>query len=229
MGNLRGKTTDGFLSPLGIPQLSYPSPPSYFTSLRTGSYSYAAASSCEPRTPDGDKAGKTGNADALVSLHGKCVPWVRSWTRAARFRVAAFLHSHEMGHCPVSFPLARSRLMAAFLLSHPCGGCMAYLMERECRIHKDKEPQGSSPYAAVAGATIPVALGKADRHQRAFMEHACHEPVKTCCKSELHASALRRSYIPMKWGIARYRSRLHAPALWRRSYFPTLAAGVWYI
>ena len=89
------------------------------------------------------------------------------------------------GHCPVSFPLARSRLMAAFLLSHPCGGCMAYLMERECRIHKDKEPQGSSPYAAVAGATIPVALGKADRHQRAFMEHACHEPVKTCCKSEL--------------------------------------------
>ena len=106
---------------------------------------------------------------------------------------------------------------------------MVHLMERECRIHKDKEPQGSSPYAAVAGATIPVALGKADRHQRAFMEHACHEPVKTCCKSELHASALRRSYIPMKWGIARYRSRLHAPALWRRSYFPTLAAGVWYI
>ena len=87
---------------------------------------------------------------------------VRSRTRAARFRVAAFLHSHEMGHCPVSFPLARSRLMAAFLLSHPCGGRMVHLMERECRIHKDKEPQGSSPYAAVAGATIPVTLGKAN-------------------------------------------------------------------
>ena len=39
---------------------------------------------------------------------------------------------------------------------------MVHLMERECRIHKDKEPQGSSPYAAVAGATIPVALGKAN-------------------------------------------------------------------
>ena len=66
-------------------------------------------------------------------------------------------------------------------------------------------------------------------HQRAFMDNVCHEPVKTCCKSGLHASALRRSYIPIKWGIARYRSRLHAPALWRRSYFPTLAADVWYI
>ncbi len=98
--------------------------------------------------------------DPQASLHGTCVPWVRSRTRAARFRVAAFLHSHEMGHCPVSFPLARSRV-AAFLLSHPCGGRMVYLMERECRIHKDKEPQGSSPYAAVAGATIPFALGKA--------------------------------------------------------------------
>ena len=64
-----------FFSPLGIPQLSYPSPPSYFTSLRTGSYSYAAASSCEPREPDGDKAGKTGNADASASLHGPYVPW----------------------------------------------------------------------------------------------------------------------------------------------------------
>ena len=103
---------------------------------------------------------------------------------------------------------------------------MVHLMERECRIHKDREPQGSSPYAVVAGATIPVALGKADRHQRAFMEHACHG----CAAGQgLHASALRRSYIPMKWGIARYRSRLHAPALWRRSYFPTLAAGAWRI
>ena len=51
---------------------------------------------------------------------------------------------------------------------------MVHLMERECRIHKDKEPQGSSPYAAVVGATIPVALGKADRHQRAFMENVYH-------------------------------------------------------
>ena len=92
---------------------------------------------------------------------------VRSRTRAARFRVAAFLHSHEMGHCSVSFPLARSRV-AAFLLSHPCGGRMVHRMERECRIHKDKEPQGSSPYAAVAGATIPVALYKANFFQ---LEH----------------------------------------------------------
>ena len=117
--NLRGKTTNGFLSPLGIPQLSYPSPPSYFTSLRTGSYSYAASSSCEPREPDGDKAGKTGNADASASLHGKCVPW-------------------------------NSRSIVAV--------------------------------------------------------------DKGSCGQGLHASALRRSYIPMRWGIARYRSRLHAPA-----------------
>ncbi len=43
--------------------------------------------------------------------------------------------------------------VAELIHSHPFGRCMVHLMERECRIHKDREPQGSSPYAAVAGAT----------------------------------------------------------------------------
>ena len=33
------------------------------------------------------------------------------------------------------------------------------------------------------------------------MENVCHEPAKTCCKSGLHASALRRSYIPMNGAL----------------------------
>ena len=80
------------------------------------------------------------------------------------------LHASALrrSYIPMRWGIARyrSRLHAPALwrrsyVSHPCGGRMVHLMERECRIHKDKEPQGSSPYAAVAGATIPVALGKA--------------------------------------------------------------------
>ncbi|MDO4669364.1 MAG: hypothetical protein Q4A63_06065 [Butyricicoccus pullicaecorum] len=80
---------------------------------------------------------------------------------AARSRGAECVHSHEVGHFSVPFPPARSRPVAALIHSHPCGRRMAHLMERECRIHKDREPQGSSPYAAVAGATFPSALHKA--------------------------------------------------------------------
>ena len=109
------------------------------------------------------------------------LPWVRqtdisepSWKMRAMNQLSTCcksgLHASALrrsyipmnGALPGIVPAARSRLMAAFLHSHPCGGCMVHLMERECRIHKDKEPQGSSPYAAVAGATIPVALGKAN-------------------------------------------------------------------
>ena len=45
----------------------------------------------------------------------------------------------------------------------------------------------------------------------------------------LHAPAVRRAYIPMKWGTSQDRSRMHAPALRRCSYIPTLAADVWHI
>ncbi|MBS5145298.1 MAG: hypothetical protein KHY89_07275, partial [Butyricicoccus pullicaecorum] len=41
----------------------------------------------------------------------------------------------KWGHCSVSFPHARSRY-AALIHSHPCGGRMAYLMEREGRDSK---------------------------------------------------------------------------------------------
>ena len=56
--------------------------------------------------------------------------------RAARSRGAACIHSHEMGHFSVPFPPARSRLAAALIHSHPCGGRVAYLMEREGRDSK---------------------------------------------------------------------------------------------
>ena len=161
MGNLRGKTTDGFLTPLGIPQLSCPPPPSYFTSLRTGSYSYAAASHANHERRTGTKR---------KDWRHRCTSepsWkMRAMNTAGHgiLRIRLRAPAVRSAYIPMRWgtsgtvPPARSRPVAALIHSHPCGGRMAYLMERECRIHKDREPQGSSPYAAVAGATFPSAL-----------------------------------------------------------------------
>ena len=86
--------------------------------------------------------------------------------RAARSRGAACVHSHEVGHFSVPFPPARSRPAAALIHSHPCGGRMAHLMEREGRDSKGlgnrkvPNPFGTlvATRTAVAGATIPPAL-----------------------------------------------------------------------
>ena len=94
--------------------------------------------------------------------------------RAARSRGAACIHSHEMGHFSVPFPPARSRPAAALIHSHPCGGRMAYLMEREGRDSKGLgnrkvlNPFGTlvATRTAVAGATIPSALHKAKIKQK---------------------------------------------------------------